>query len=139
MGMKSSHASIHTTAQGAIICLLVLTLGACEKPADFGRTIPVVELSLRISAGTAPVILDVRSADEHRSGHIPGSVNLPHDQLPERLPELGLDRSEEIIVHCQSGRRAAIAEQVLAEAGYTNVRDLDGHMAGWRQAGLPTE
>jgi len=102
-------------------------------------TITPRELSERIAAGRAPLILDVRTPEEYAAGHLPGARNIPHDALANRVGELALAKSDEVIVHCHSGRRAAAAEQVLRDAGYTNVRDLEGHWQGWRGAGFPTE
>ena len=93
----------------------------------------------QIEAGEEPLILDVRTPAEFQAGHIAGAVNLPHDQLAQRITELGVSPSDEVVVHCQSGRRAGMAEATLREAGYTNVRDLSGHMRAWKQAGLPVE
>jgi len=70
---------------------------------------------------------------------VPGARNVPYDALAGRLGELGIATGTEIVAYCQSGRRAAIAEGVLHDAGYTNVRDLSGHWQGWHEAGLPAE
>lgn len=118
---------------------LALLLLACAEPPEREASISRDELARRIHDGTAPLILDVRTEQEYRAGHIPGSVNIPHDQLAERLPELGISESDEIVVHCEGGRRAAMAESVLVEAGYSRVRDLEGQMKGWREAGLASE
>jgi phage shock protein E len=101
--------------------------------------IDAAELAGRIDSGTAPLVLDVRTADEFQRGSIPGALNIPHDTLAERLDELPVSRSEEIVVHCQSGKRAALAEAVLIEAGYSRVRELDGHWQGWQDSGLAGE
>jgi hydroxyacylglutathione hydrolase len=114
-------------------------LPACSGEAGPAGTISGGALAARIAAGTAPVILDVRSDAEFRAGHIPGAIHVPHDQLEARLDELPADASEEIVAHCQSGRRASMAEAVLADAGYTEVRDLEGHWAAWQEAGHPVE
>lgn len=123
------------------LCLALLV--ACDAPPppsdSFDATIAAVELSDRIAAGDAPLILDVRSDAEFDAGHIPGAIHIPHDQVKDRLGELPTDTTVEVVVHCQSGRRAEVAEAELIAAGYTNVRDLDGHWAGWSAAGLPTE
>jgi phage shock protein E len=123
----------------AVFIVLVRGAAACSQGSEAESSISAAGLAERIEAGTAPLILDVRTPEEYSAGHIPGSLNIPHDQLSGRLAELGVPASAEIVVHCQSGRRAGIAEGVLADAGYTRVRDLDGHMAGWRGAGLPTQ
>ncbi len=120
------------------LCLFGL---APETRADATRatTITHTELAERIQSDTAPFILDVRTPGEYAAGHIPGAVNVPHDELATRLGELPSDHSEEIVVHCQSGRRAQQAEAVLREHGYTHVRDLVGHWQAWSTAGLPVE
>jgi phage shock protein E len=119
--------------------LVVVLLVACGPATGEGATpIFAAELARQIEAGTAPTILDVRTPEEYAAGHLPGAVNVPHDQLAARLPQLDLDPTKEVVVHCERGGRATAAEQVLDDAGFTNVRDLDGHMKGWREAGLPT-
>lgn len=124
---------------------VVLSALACSEPpppapvVSLGASMRAAELSDRIQSGDAPLILDVRTQAEFEGGHIPGAIHIPHDQIAERLAELPDDRSIEIVVHCQTGKRADLAETVLVEAGYENVRDLDGHWANWSAAGLPTE
>ncbi|MBW2447445.1 MAG: rhodanese-like domain-containing protein [Deltaproteobacteria bacterium] len=117
----------------------VVLLSGCG-PSDSERSsIAAAELAGRIQAGSPPLVLDVRTRDEYARGHIPGAVNIPHEELPSRLAELPIGSSDEMVVHCQSGRRAAIAENALRENGYTNVRDLVGHWKAWQEAGLPSE
>ena len=50
------------------------------------------ELHRRNQADSAPTVIDVRSPDEYRAGHLPGAVNLPADQLQERLADIPADR-----------------------------------------------
>lgn len=83
------------------------------------------------------MILDVRSPAEFAQGHIPGAVNISHTKLASRLDELGDSKSVELVVYCESGRRAALATEVLRAAGFTRIRDLSGHMRTWRAGGLP--
>ena len=111
------------------------------EPLDLvlGPDIENVELAARIEADDAPIILDVRTEEEYESGHIPGAVNILHTEVGARANALPDDPETEIVVHCQSGRRAEIAQNTLAELGYTNVRHLDGDIAGWKEAGLPLE
>jgi rhodanese-related sulfurtransferase len=93
------------------------------------------ELLSVAGAADAPLVLDVRSAEEYASGHVPGARNLSHDQVAARLAELGPAR--EVVVYCESGRRADLAADVLRDAGFT-VRHLVGDMAEWRNP-LPIE
>ena len=66
------------------------------------------------------------------SGHLPGAVNIPHTDVAERIDELSVNNDDEIVVHCQSGKRAAIAQETLEGMGFTNIRHLDGDWAGWQ-------
>ena len=95
------------------------------------------ELLARIEEGTQPFILDVRTPEEYAAGHIEGAVNIPYTELEDRVSELGIELGEEMVVYCRSGRRAGIAEAALSELGYSNLRDLDGHINGWTEAGHP--
>jgi phage shock protein E len=103
------------------------------------ESISSTELAELIRHEQAPLILDVRSEKEFDEAHIPGAVNIPHDQLRDRLSEIDAAKTDEIVVHCKSGYRAGIAEKALIEAGYSNVRDLDGHMNDWQSSGYPIE
>ena len=87
--------------------------------------------------GQAPLLVDVRHADEYREGHIVGALNIPVEQLAERYTALGVPRDREIVLYCASGRRAAKAQALLEERGYGHVRLLDGSIKAWREQQLP--
>ena len=83
------------------------------------------------------VVLDVRTPEEFVSGHVPGALNVPHDQLEARMAEVPQDK--DIVLYCQSGRRAGIAANTLASRGYTRLGHLEGDMPAWKAAGRPVE
>jgi cytochrome c peroxidase len=91
------------------------------------------------SPPTDALILDVRTADEFASGHVPGAVNVSHDEVALRIEELGEDKSRPVVVYCESGRRAGVAASVLLDSGFSHVRHLTGDMSEWRAAGRPLE
>jgi rhodanese-related sulfurtransferase len=113
-------------------CVLLLAGLACARGSS-EREIAPSEL---LSRSDAPLVLDVRSAEEFAGGHVPGARNVAYDEVAARLVELGPPR--EVVVYCESGKRAAKAADALAAAGFT-VLQLRGHIAGWRAAGLPVE
>ena len=118
--------------------LIVLLVSACGAKPELD-SISGDQLAGLIARGQAPLILDVRTAPEFDAGHIPGAVNIPHTELAARLAELGADQSREIVVHCKSGRRATMAEDILRAAGFNNLRRLQGDMDGWQAAGRPVQ
>lgn len=89
------------------------------------------ELMQRIEAGHEQLILDVRSPEEYKGGHIPGAINIPHDQLGSRLAVIGSHRNKEVVLYCRSGRRVAIAADILQSAGFSKLLHLEGDMYDW--------
>lgn len=79
-------------------------------------------------------ILDVRTGGEFESVHIPGSFNVPLDTLAEHVRAVA-DLEHPVVLVCQSGARAATAQQKLAAAGKTNLRVLEGGIGAWQIAG----
>ena len=120
----------------AAIALALAAFPSCSRSAA-DTTISQSDLAGLIAARSAPLILDVRSASEFASGHIPGAINIPHTELPRRIGELHANSDREIVVYCEVGGRAAKAASVLRGAGYTDVLHLQGDMRAWRQHHLP--
>jgi hydroxyacylglutathione hydrolase len=103
------------------------------------QTIPMLSLA-EVSAqrdSSDKVVLDVRGEAEWSAGHLAGSLNIPVGELDERLGEIPRNRS--LIVHCQTGARAAMAASVLRARGLSDVRLFSGGFAAWKAAGLPVE
>jgi hydroxyacylglutathione hydrolase len=104
--------------------------GALQEIPDF--TLADVKEGLQTQRVT---LLDVRGAEEWRSGHVPGSVNVPVGKLDEKAETLASGRP--VIVHCQTGARAAIAASVLKARGLGEVGVFAGGYAEWAAAGQP--
>ena len=82
-----------------------------------------------------PYILDVRTANEFRAGHLPGAVQLHAGRVLWHLDELPRDRP--LVTHCQSGARNAAVSSALRAAGFDNVLELSGSYQAWVAAGKP--
>ncbi len=82
------------------------------------------------------VVVDVRGREEWSATHIPGATNIPLAELDAHLGELAPD--DQVVVHCQSGLRSAIAASLLKSHGVDAV-NLAGGMAEWERRGLPVE
>ncbi|MGH1525582.1 FAD-dependent oxidoreductase [Leifsonia sp. L25] len=89
------------------------------------RAIQWHELDSALAGGAT--LVDVRTAAEHAAGAIPGAVNIPVDDLRDRLAELP---SGPIVVHCQVGQRGHTAARILAQHGF-DVANLDGGYRTW--------
>jgi len=84
-------------------------------------------------------LIDVREADEHAQGMIPGTAHIPRGFLEMRIEKAVPNREAPVVVYCQSGTRSVFAARTLTELGYTNVRSLAGGFTGWKTKGLPFE
>ena len=89
-----------------------------------------------VSSEAPHLLLDVRTRPEFASGHIPGAMNIPVQELSSRLNEVPQDQS--VVVYCRSGNRSAQAAQILGNADYSQVYDLGG-IASWVDQGYPVE
>lgn len=69
-------------------------------------------------------LIDVRTQDEHSVGHIPGDVNIPLDDLRDRLSEI--PRDKKVVVYCGVGQRGYVASCILKGHGFNNVVNLCG-------------
>ena len=70
------------------------------------------------------LVIDVRSPEEFRDGHVPNAVNIPLGELRESLPRRVQDKNQVMLLHCLSGGRSGIAKQQLKSMGYKNVFNL---------------
>lgn len=83
------------------------------------------------------ILLDVREVEEYEAGHIEGAFNVPIRTLGENLNLLP-DTEAEIIVICQGGARAMLAQTSLRILGYSNAQTMTGGMGAWVGENLPT-
>lgn len=98
---------------------LAVLFALAYVPLTHAQNTPTVEQQAQ------SVWLDVRSADEFTTGHIKGAINLPPDQLAH-IEQLIPNKNTPINVYCRSGRRAAIAQDILQKMGYTHVVNRGG-------------
>jgi hydroxyacylglutathione hydrolase len=82
-------------------------------------------------------VIDVRSPEEWRRGHLPGAIHIPLALLPERVGDL--DASVPIVMQCQGGGRSSIATSLLQSRGLPNVSNLAGGYDAWVAQGFEVE
>jgi rhodanese-related sulfurtransferase len=71
-------------------------------------------------------VVDVRTPAEFASGHLPGAVNIPHDEVARRHAEVG-PASTPVLLYCRSGRRTEIAARALREKGFSAIYDMQSY------------
>lgn len=92
------------------------------------------ELKAMLDRGEKIVLIDVRTPEEHREAHIPGSVLMPLDTLEnvKKLPD-----GARHIIYCRSGKRSLKAMEILSAKGFKNLADLEGGINAWMAVGGP--
>lgn len=91
----------------------------------------------KILADGKTAIVDVRTPDEFKDGHLKGAKNI--DILSSNFEaQLGkLDKTQPTLVHCQAGGRSTRSLKVFEKLGFTHLIHLDDGFAGWEAAGKP--
>jgi hydroxyacylglutathione hydrolase len=95
------------------------------------------ELQARMAAGTAPVVIDVRSRADFDHAHVPGATHVPFWRFLVFTPPAARAGTP-LVLYCGHGPRAAIARGILRWRGISRVELLAGHWAAWRRAGRPS-
>ncbi|MBK9161773.1 MAG: rhodanese-like domain-containing protein [Nitrosomonadales bacterium] len=85
------------------------------------------------------LVLDVREAEEYKSGHVLNSRWIPLGKLGERIGELEKFRERPVVVVCRSGNRSGNACVILGKRGFGQVYNLAGGMMAWQKANLPLD
>ena len=91
--------------------------------------ITVSELARRLATPDAPLVLDVREPWEIETARLPGTVDIPMGEIPQRLAELPRDR--EIAVMCHAGSRSLRVAGFLHAQGFNSVLNVTGGIHAW--------
>ena len=119
----------------AVVALIATAASSEESESTKAPSISPAELHSQRESGTAPVVIDVRTPEEYASGHIPDAVNIPFDQIAERISEV--DAPHGVALYCMVGPRARKGEAALLAVGYQKTFHIEGGLAAWQEAGLP--
>ena len=111
-----------------LLAVVLCTFFVTEKIFAEGERITGEQGREKVKNGA--LLLDVRSPEEYSSGHVEGSLNIPHTEVESRLKEFGENKNREIVVYCRSGHRAGIAKEALEKNGFKHVFNAGGY-ADW--------
>jgi len=129
------------------VALAAFLLAGCGAPAsktDSGvpnvasdiKHVSPAEAQAAVSKAYSQFI-DVRTPEEYTTGHAARAVNIPLDTLAADLSRL--EKNEPVYLICQTGRRSQKAAELLKEAGFNNVLNVEGGTTAWQAANLPIE
>jgi rhodanese-related sulfurtransferase len=85
------------------------------------------------------VVLDIRTPEEYKDGHIAGAVNIDFKEKDFAGKVAKLDREKTYVVHCQGGGRSTKSLETLKKLGFKSIVHLDNGFGSWQKAGLPVE
>ena len=108
-----------------VLAAITLIIAGCAQPNGY-KEITQEEAAKIMQEQSGFIILDVRTAQEFNSGHIPNAINVPNESITDKQPEQLPDKKQMILVYCRSGRRSKQAAQKLVDMGYTNILEFGG-------------
>ncbi len=86
--------------------------------------ITIEELNNKVAQGA--ILLDVRSNQEYKEGHLQGAINIPDYELRNRVQREIPKKNQSIVIYCQYGGRSRNAYNMMKNMGYTNIYNLSG-------------
>jgi uncharacterized membrane protein YdjX (TVP38/TMEM64 family)/rhodanese-related sulfurtransferase len=119
----------------AVVAFLPRLIGNLRR----GAMLEFEDFKRRFDAANGLLVLDVRPTDAFtgEQGHIDGAVNIPLEELPKSMAELGDYLERPVAIVCRTDRMSAKAALLLTEEGFADVHVVRGGMTKWNEAGLP--
>ena len=118
-----------------VIAISTLLLSGCISASD-SANLNVAEFSAK-SQEAGVISLDVRTAGEFAEGHLVNALNINVESGNFEAEIANLDKNATYAVYCRSGRRSAVAVDLMKKAGFKNLYNLDGGVIDWSASGLP--
>ena len=100
------------------------------------KTLTANQVHQKLISDNDTVVINALGKDSFRAKHIPGSINIPAEEVEQRAEQVVPDKDQEIIIYCASPDCSASpqAAETLTEMGYTNVYDFEDGITGWLNA-----
>lgn len=95
-----------------------------------GKNINYIIMKEMLKTNKNIIIIDVRTEEEYQDNHIPRAINIPLQDIREKIGRIARNKNDVIIVYCEYGGRSRKACNKLEKMGYTNVYNLDGGIEG---------
>lgn len=128
--------AVFTIYIGSLPCLGSLNIDSC-KNSSITEVTP--EMADSIIKDTSVIILDVRTKDEFKAGHISKAILIPVQELEKRLSDISNYKDKQILVYCRTGNRSKKALSILQENCFTKLIHLQKGITSWIQDGFKIE
>lgn len=122
------------------ITLLLMFMTACtqaDKTITSSKVITPTETSEFLKKENSPLVIDIRTPEEFKEGHIKGAKNIDFRAADFSQKIALLDRDKPYIIHCKSGGRSTTSLKFWQDLGFTKIHHLDAGFDGWKKAKLP--
>lgn len=117
--------------------LLFFLLNIATQAQNDPKHLSVQQATQWLASEKNVVVLDVRTPNEFRAGHLKNAVNVDYT-APDFEQQLAkLDRAKPYLLHCAVGGRSTKSLSVLQKLGFRDIRHLDGGLQAWQNAKLP--
>ena len=103
------------------------------------EVIPPADYVKKIESSKEPQLIDVRTPDEYKEGHIKDFVNIDFFGSDFETQIKELDKGKPIFLYCRSGNRSQQSQELLIKLGHKDVTDLKGGIDAWMEAGYELE
>lgn len=95
------------------------------------------EVNIALTQNKECILLDVRTAAEYLKGHIPGSINVPLDEITTQIDRIITQKDIPVFTYCLSGSRSQMAVAEMLQLGFTKVFSLTSGLLAWRSLNYP--
>ena len=116
---------------GIGLLVAVLSGPALAQPQDTKLRLQqsVADTKQQAQAQNNMIWIDVRTKEEYDSGHLADAVNIPYEQIADKIAQVTQDKNAVIQLYCRSGRRSGIALESLKALGFSKVTNAGGYEA----------
>jgi phage shock protein E len=116
-------------AIGLVLTVLDGSVLAQTQDAKLTQQLTVTDAKQQTQRHNNVIWIDVRTKEEYDSGHLPGAIHIPYEQITDKISQLTQDKNTEIQLYCRSGRRSGIALESLTALGFSKVSNAGGYDA----------
>ena len=119
-----------------LVCSAAVLTTACSDPVNAADRVTLEQARAEYEAGKV-MLVDIRETREHKTGVAAGAVLLPMSELGEKISLLPKSPDQPVLLICNTQNRSQATLKKLKQAGYDNIRYVEGGMSQWAAKGWP--